>query len=46
MGRDHIRVNAIHPSVVATPFITEPGRQRHPGLRPLLPRAVRDPAPG
>ncbi|KQX65434.1 glucose 1-dehydrogenase [Streptomyces sp. Root1310] len=24
LGRDHIRVNAIHPGVIATPFITEP----------------------
>ncbi|MFE7535293.1 SDR family oxidoreductase [Streptomyces rhizosphaericola] len=24
LGRDRIRVNAIHPGVIATPFITEP----------------------
>ncbi|WP_114423510.1 glucose 1-dehydrogenase [Nocardioides houyundeii] len=24
LGRDHIRVNTVHPGVVATPFITEP----------------------
>lgn len=24
LGRDHVRVNTIHPGVVATPFITEP----------------------
>lgn len=24
LGRDHIRVNTIHPGVIATPFITEP----------------------
>ncbi|WP_405185822.1 SDR family oxidoreductase [Streptomyces anulatus] len=24
LGRDRIRVNAIHPGIIATPFITEP----------------------
>lgn len=24
LGRDHIRVNTIHPGVIATPFIREP----------------------
>lgn len=24
LGRDHIRVNTIHPGVIATPFINEP----------------------
>ena len=32
LGRDHIRVNSVHPGVVNTPFITEPLR---PGVAPV-----------
>ncbi|MEU9927214.1 SDR family oxidoreductase [Streptomyces anulatus] len=45
LGRDRFRVNATHPGVIATPFITEPAVGSDTDLGFLLGRAVRHPPP-